>query len=211
MKKTCLFFGAIIWIAVLMPGCGGSSSHDGVKIENQVWMTENLNVEHFKNGDDIPHAEDFGEWIKAGNEGKPAWSYYDNDPSNGEKYGKLYNWYAVNDPRGLCPEGWRVPSKNDYDLIITSEGGLEYPYDYEDLIYDGEAGWNGYLGGWRNGNSTPPGYGRMGSYGYWWTSTADEVNASIAWYFGMYDTMDGLVYTMQEHKDLGFSVRCIKE
>lgn len=71
-----------------------------VKIGDQIWMTRNLNVDKFCNGDPIPETKTNEEWIKAGENGKPAWCYYDNDPANGEKYGKLYNWYAVNDPRG---------------------------------------------------------------------------------------------------------------
>ncbi len=104
---------------------------------SQVWMTKNLNVSTFRNGEAIPHALTLGDWLDAGNERKPAWSYYGNEPSNGEIYGKLYNWYAVNDPRGLCPQGWRIPTKDDYELLITSDGGMEHPYDYEDLIYGG--------------------------------------------------------------------------
>ena len=91
-----------------------SFSVDGASTEitigRQVWMTENLNVDKFRNGDPISHAKTDEEWVKAGENGSPAWSHYDNDPANGEKYGKLYNWYAVNDSRGLAPEGWKIPS-----------------------------------------------------------------------------------------------------
>ena len=72
-----------------------------VTISNQIWQTENLNVDRFRNGDLIPHVESAEEWKKAGNKGQPAWCYYDNDPENGKIYGKLYNWYAVNDRRGI--------------------------------------------------------------------------------------------------------------
>ena len=81
-----------------------------VKIGSQVWATENLNVDRFRNGDPIPQAKTAEEWQNAGNNQQPAWCYYNNDPKNGESYGKLYNWYAVNDRRGLAPQGWHIPS-----------------------------------------------------------------------------------------------------
>ena len=71
-----------------------------VKIGKQEWMVENLNVDRFRNGDLIPEIKSPNEWEKAGKSGKPAWCYFENDDLNGEKYGKLYNWFAVNDLRG---------------------------------------------------------------------------------------------------------------
>lgn len=82
-----------------------------VKIGDQIWMPENLNVDTFRNGDSIHHMQTKEEWDDAAHNEVPAWCYYDFDPSNGEKYGKLYNWHAVNDPRGLAPDGWRVPAE----------------------------------------------------------------------------------------------------
>ena len=70
-----------------------------IKIGKQIWMKLNLDVEVFRNGDPIPHAKTDEEWVKAGEQKKPAWCYYKNAGIYGEKYGKLYNWYAVNDPR----------------------------------------------------------------------------------------------------------------
>jgi uncharacterized protein (TIGR02145 family) len=77
-------------------------------------MTRNLDVERFRNGDLIPHAESNEEWKVAGENGQPAWCYYDNDPENGKKYGKLYNWFTVNDSRGLAPEGWHIPTYEEW-------------------------------------------------------------------------------------------------
>ncbi len=71
----------------------------------QKWTTANLNVSSFANGDSIFEARSAEEWEKAGVDQKPVWCNYDNDPNNGAKYGKLYNWYSVNDPRGLAPKG----------------------------------------------------------------------------------------------------------
>jgi hypothetical protein len=78
---------------------------------------------HFRNGDLIPHIESNEEWKRADENKKPAWCYYDNDPANGPKYGKLYNWYAVSDPRGLCPVGWHVPSEDEWTELTDALGG----------------------------------------------------------------------------------------
>ena len=89
-----------------------------ITIGNQVWMVENLNVEFFQNGDAIPEAQTEKEWYRAFENNEPAWCYYDNNPMNGDKYGKLYNWFAVIDNRGLCPEGWHIPTKVDWDFLM---------------------------------------------------------------------------------------------
>src|SRR5712675_951158 len=100
------------------------NSYKTVRIGTQEWMAENLNVSHFKNGDEIPEAKTNEEWKKASDEHKPAWCNYDNDLMNGKKYGKLYNWYAVNDPRGLTPNGWHVPSNSEcFEHLIKFLGG----------------------------------------------------------------------------------------
>ena len=71
--------------------------YESVRIGNQEWMTRNLDVDRFRNGDLIQQFKSDKEWEKAGENGQPACCYYDNDPENGKKYGKLYNWYAVAD------------------------------------------------------------------------------------------------------------------
>ena len=109
-----------------------------VVIGSQTWMSENLNVSTFRNGDPIPEAKTNEEWKKAGKEGKPAWCYYDNDPKNGAKYGKLYNWYAVNDPRGLAPTGWHVPTKAEWGTLVEQLGN-----DAEKKMKS-QSGWNNW-------------------------------------------------------------------
>ena len=94
-----------------------------VQIGTQTWMVENLNVSTFRNGDSIPQAKNDKEWSMSVESMQPAWCYYDNNPKNGEKYGKLYNWYAVNDPRGLAPAGWHVPGDEEWAKLIDFLGG----------------------------------------------------------------------------------------
>ena len=92
------------------------------KIGSYTWMTANLNVEKFRNGDLIPEAKTPEEWRKANESQSPAWCYLNNDPANGWKYGKLYNWYAVNDFRSLAPEGWHIPTIHEWLNLIEHLG-----------------------------------------------------------------------------------------
>jgi uncharacterized protein (TIGR02145 family) len=97
------------------------SSSSVVKICNQTWMTRNWDGTTFRNGDTIPEVTDDSTWASLTT---PAWCYYDNDPANGAIYGKMYNWYAVNDPRGLAPFGWRVPIEDDINDLLSCLGSL---------------------------------------------------------------------------------------
>jgi uncharacterized protein (TIGR02145 family) len=88
-----------------------------VFIGSQTWMAENLNVDRFRNGDVIPEAKTDEEWKTACCNFQPAWCYYKNDPKNGAKFGKLYNFWAVIDSRGIAPNGWKVPSDDDFNNL----------------------------------------------------------------------------------------------
>lgn len=88
-----------------------------VKIGYQIWMSENLNASAFRNGDLIAEAKTDEEWEKALKENRPAWCYYVNDQNNGLKYGKLYNRFAIIDPRGLAPSGYHIPSESEWDNL----------------------------------------------------------------------------------------------
>jgi uncharacterized protein (TIGR02145 family) len=100
-----------------------------VNIGKQVWMTQNLNVSTFRNGDPIQEAKSAQEWKAAYDNKEPAWCYYDNDPKNGNKYGKLYNYYAVSDPRGVAPTGFHIPSVSEFkELEEYSEYNDKYAY-----------------------------------------------------------------------------------
>ncbi|MBK6504533.1 MAG: fibrobacter succinogenes major paralogous domain-containing protein [Ignavibacteria bacterium] len=142
-----------------------NNKYPSVKIGNQEWMTENLNVDRFQNGDPIPELKGDSKWFKARDEKKPAWCYYDNDPANGKIYGKLYNWYAVNDPRGLAPEGWHVPSDKEWTILIEYLGGKEKKVKFD----DGTSYWY-----------TPTAGGKMKSTGtqYWRSHNEDATNSS---------------------------------
>lgn len=96
-----------------------------IQIGNQEWSTINLNVDKFNNGDIIPEIQTMDEWKTAAINKEPAWCYYDNKPENGVKFGRLYNWYAAIDPRGISPENFRIPNNEDItQLIINLTGGV---------------------------------------------------------------------------------------
>ena len=99
------------------------NNQKSVQIGEQVWMTTNLSVNQFRNGDPIKQAITFTEWKKAGEKNQPAWCYYQNNTTYGSQLGKLYNWYAVNDPRGLAPAGWHVPTDEEWTKLIEQSGG----------------------------------------------------------------------------------------
>ena len=193
---------------------------NSVKIGEQEWMIENLNVDRFRNGvrETIPEAKTDKEWEKAGKEGTPAWCYYNNNPENGEKYGKLYNWYAVNDPNELAPKGWHISSNDEWDRLIDYFDGLDDATNKIKAI-DGwnynrngnnESGFTAIPGGCRvyevsfENNYCP--FHDIGYYGYWWSSTK-YFNISWCWFMGY----NG-IYKSEHHKKInGFSVRCIKD
>ena len=92
-----------------------------IQIGNQIWMTKNLNTSQYKNGDPIPQVQDQTQWQ---NLTTGAWCYYENNTANGRIYGKLYNWYAVNDSRGLAPEGWHIPTIGEFNTLSEFLGGV---------------------------------------------------------------------------------------
>jgi len=94
-----------------------------VKIDKYLISSENLNVSRFNNGDPIPEAKTMQEWRKYGKLKKPAWCYHENNQKNKKKLGKIYNGFAVNDPRGICPKGFHIPTHKEWKGIITSLGG----------------------------------------------------------------------------------------
>ena len=89
--------------------------YDTVVIGTQTWMVENLKTTHYRNGVPIPHLTDSAEWA---NDKTGAYCDYNNSAGNGNIYGHLYNWYAVNNPDSLCPVGWHIPAETDWHVLI---------------------------------------------------------------------------------------------
>jgi uncharacterized protein (TIGR02145 family) len=99
---------------------GFEIAYDEIEIGEQIWMSSNLNVDKFRNGDSIYEAKSSAEWIKANNEKKPAFCYYNFDQKNNHNYSKYYNFYAVIDKRGLAPVSWEIPTLEDYNNLFTT-------------------------------------------------------------------------------------------
>lgn len=184
-----------------------------VKIGTQEWTTENLNVDKFQNGDSIPEAKSFEEWVEARENNQPAWCYYENDSTNGKKFGKLYNWYAVNDPRGLAPKGYCIPSVEEWSTLFDFFGGEKVAgrkmKSTESWIENGNGndslGFNGKAGG---GRGTYANFGKIGEDGIWWCSDGYSGNAN---YHGLNYKIGKISPFDTGPMGCGFSVRCLKE
>ena len=182
-----------------------------VKIGSQVWATENLNVDRFRNGDPIPQAETAEEWQNAGNNQQPAWCYYNNDPKNGEAYGRLYNWYAVNNRRGLAPQGWHIPSDAEWTQLITFLGGasgdkMKSTSGWkENGNGTNTSGFNGLPGGSRGNDGLFDGLGKYGVL-----CSSSEASASYV-FTRVLSAFNVDFNSLFNNKKEGFSVRCVKD
>jgi uncharacterized protein (TIGR02145 family) len=201
-----------------------------IQIGNQVWMCKNLDVDTYRNGEPIRHAETNAEWEDAYNKHEGAWCYYDNDSANGEIYGKLYNWYAVNDPRGLALEGWHVPTDEEWKELEMCLGMSQSEADgvnwrgtdegsklagRADLWADGAlnshanfgtSGFSALPGGMRGDDGA---FGNIGLFGNWWS--ASEYKASYSWIRSMFYNSSILYRTGYGSKEDGLSVRCVRD
>ncbi len=196
-----------------------------IVIGEQEWMAENLKTSSYRDRSDIAHVPEGGEWrsLVSG-----AWSYYDNDSSNDPVYGKLYNWYAVVDNRGLCPSGWRVPDDADWMVLemylgmsqaeangngwrggAQNTGGKlkKTGLDHWQLPNTGatnESGFSGLPGGFRDNEST---FANLNRYGFWWSSA--EENENNGWR-RVLRLFSGEINRSDFDKREGYSVRCIR-
>jgi uncharacterized protein (TIGR02145 family) len=182
-----------------------------VKIGNQVWMAENLNVDHYRNGDPIPEVKDGNQWSKL-NSG--AWCYYDNDIANGKVYGKLYNWFAVADPRGLCPTGWHMASDAEWTTLENYLGGKGVSggklksttmWKSPNFGATSSSGFKAVPCGARYDDGTCL---YLSTFGYWWSCTEYGTTYAINRELN-YNSID--VNRSSVNKHFGFSVRCIKD
>jgi uncharacterized protein (TIGR02145 family) len=213
MKKILILFTLIITCF----SCQTPPQINSVVIGSQEWTSENLDVETFKNGDLIPHAITNEEWLLATENKQPAWCYYNNNPTTGATYGKLYNWYAVNDPRGLAPDGWHIPSEFEWMELFNYLGGesiaggkmkstgTQY-WLSPNTNGTNQSGFSGLPGGYRTNYAS---FENLGNLGYWWSSTEYQPDS-----YSLASTLTfdiGGTYLYFHQKSFGFSVRCIKD
>ncbi len=211
------------------PFCGTVTDIDGntyqaVKICNQWWMAENLKVTHYRNGDAIPNVTDDPTW---GGLTTGAYCEYNNDANNVATYGRLYNWYSVNDSRNIAPAGWHVPTDAEWKQLEmclgmsqaqadatgwrgTTEGGKmkeagTVHWASPNTGATNESGFSGLPGGYRSEDGT---YGYIGYVALIWSST--EYSSYDAWYRYL-DYGYSVVGRFSYYKKCGFSVRCVKD
>jgi uncharacterized protein (TIGR02145 family) len=188
-----------------------------VMIGDQEWQTKNLDVDRFRNGELIPHAITDEEWKAAGEKGEPAWCYYDNNTENGRLYGKQYNWYAVNDARGLAPQGSHIPTDNEWTTLTNYLGGLEVAGGK--MKTTGTAYWSSPNEGASNDSgfsALPGGYrGSDGSFfnirgsAFFWS--AAEYDNGLAWFRDLYANSSVVDRGNYYYKSVGASVRCLRD
>ena len=216
-KRTTLFLVFLLssfCLLISQKSYSQVSDYDGnvyktVIIGNQEWMSENLRVEHYRNGDLIPRVEDIEEWklLKTG-----SWCYYQNKPENGDKFGKLYSWYAVNDKRGLAPKGWHIPSDEEWSELIEYLGGEDIAGIKLKEInswkrYSGETNESGFSAlpggvGLNNGYISQPGWDT-----FFWSTT--ECDNKKAWFRSMFTEWKD-VSRNSTNKMFEMSIRCVR-
>jgi uncharacterized protein (TIGR02145 family) len=209
------------------------NTYKTIVIGTQEWMAENLNTSIYRNGDAIPTGLSNSQWSSTT---QGAWAYYNNDASYVCPYGKLYNWYAYVDARGLCPTGWHVPSDGEWNLLVkyldpgadttcdgcaqstiagaimksagTIEGGDGY-WLYWNPSVEGtnSSGFSALPGGYRY---TAGDYINMGYVGYWWSST--QFDSDNPWYRSLGSSTTG-VYRINSNAttQVGCGVRCLRD
>ncbi|MFA4907162.1 MAG: FISUMP domain-containing protein [archaeon] len=187
------------------------NTYQTVKIGNQWWMAENLKVTHYRNGEAIPNVTDNTAWtgLTSG-----AYCDYDNNATNADTYGRLYNWYAVDDSRNIAPTGWHVPTDAEWQTLVDYLGGdavaggkmkeMGTTHWYSpNTGATNESGFSALPGGCRGDSGTDY---DVGHHGTWWSAT--ERDSDSAWYRSLsYNNSD--VYRYYYREQNGFSVRCV--
>jgi uncharacterized protein (TIGR02145 family) len=216
------YYSGTYWVGLTSTGPGGNSpsicidnegnAYPTFTIGTQTWMAENLHVTHYRNGDAIPEVTDPSAW---GALSTGAYCWYHNIKNAWEKYGAYYNWYAVNDSRGLCPQGWHVPTEAEWTTLTTYLGGtlvaggkmksVSALWNSPNTDAANNSGFSGLPGGyrWYNGD-----FADNGNIGGWWTS--NEYNEYQAWLRKLYYDGHDVLRTHESNK-MGFSVRCLKD
>lgn len=190
------------------------------KIGNQWWMAENLKATRYQNGDSIPNVTDNDEWIELIS---GAYCNYANDTTIVSTYGRLYNWYAVDDGRKIAPEGWHVATDEEWQILVDNLGGQDVAggkmkssgtiESGDGLWYSpnsgatNESGFTALPGGYRDHLGT---FFNIGNSAQFWSST--ESNSSIVWHCALYNSSsDFFSSSIYDGQVIGFSVRCVRD
>ncbi|MEJ6979479.1 fibrobacter succinogenes major paralogous domain-containing protein [Pedobacter sp. P351] len=189
------------------------NTYSTVKIGNQVWMAENLKVSKFKNDNPIRQLNNNKTW---GTTTDAACCWYDNDAGKVEPYGRLYNWFAINDARGLAPEGWHIPTEKEIEELITylkSDTSAAAKLKITGTEYwlppnkgaNNSSGFSALPGGYRDEDGE---FHTLRANGYWWTET--RTYEMFSWSERIWEGFADVDRDKKYYK-FGFSVRCIKD
>jgi uncharacterized protein (TIGR02145 family) len=201
------------------------NTYKTIKIGTQVWMAENLKVTKFRNGDNISLVSDRNVWYNLTPLKSPAYCHSNNDLNTATVYGRLYNWYAVKDSRGLAPAGWHVPSLDEYLTLMSFLGGK--PVAGGKMKEAGTAHWldpnqadnsSGFTALFvetrtSDGNFWGEIVSLRENNAYWWTSTVipDNINPDLRAYWMHLYNKAATGYTNGGFQNHGLSVRCVKD
>ena len=214
MKKLIrVQFCIAIFLALIVPFSVFAQTSGDVKIGKQIWMSKNLDVSTYRNGEQIPQAKDAAQWRYASTNKIPAWCYYEFNERNGKAYGKLYNWFAVSDSRGLAPNGYHIPSDAEWTILTDFLGGSDIAGKKmkskdgwsDNGNGDNSSGFNGLPGGYCNNFGN---FNLISKNGKFWSYSV--YNTYNAWYRSLYNYYTK-VNRYNDDKNNGFSVRCLRD
>jgi uncharacterized protein (TIGR02145 family) len=189
------------------------SEYKTIRIGNQEWMAENLNTSRYLNGDPIQEVSDPSEWISAS---AGAFCWYNNDSTEFNcPGGRLYNWYSVSDPRGLCPFDWHIPSDEEWTILTNYLGGDQIAggklksttTEYWQIPNVDSTNGSGFSGLGMGGRSDNGSFILFSQYGLWWTSNGSGTEALTRYLLNDSNS----IIRVSDSKTGGLSVRCIKD
>jgi uncharacterized protein (TIGR02145 family) len=223
LADSCKKSDSIPYLPATATDADGNVYHE-VAIGPQIWMAENLKTTKYRNGDPIPNVADGTAWEKLTS---GAYCYYKNDTANIRTFGMLYNWYAVNDSRNIAPAGWHVATDAEWSAMrswlggeLVAGGKLKSrgtftivdanltPTPYWETPNTGASnavGFTALPGGYRYYGAV---FNSVAYAGYWWSSTAFDSGTAWCRYIS---NGSAEIFSSHIDKELGFSVRCIKD
>jgi uncharacterized protein (TIGR02145 family) len=235
--RNLLTFAVIAAILLALAGCKADKNLDVIKdidgniygvitIGKQKWLQQNLKVTHYSNGDSIINITDSTTWASnvSPNPAVPAYCNYNNVDTNARQFGRLYNWYAVNDPRQICPAGWHVPGDTEWhtlalaldpnalwafnDAESNTAGGMLKSITLWNTPNTGATNSQGFTGLPAGVREKDGQFFRIDLIADFWSSTATDTLQN-AWLRALF-WEDAQLHRFTDAEAAGYSVRCIK-
>lgn len=186
------------------------NAYKTLQLDNQFWTASNLMTTLFSNGDPIRQVKSAGEWFQATKNGTPVFAWFNYDESNKELYGAYYNWYAVNDSRGLAPDNWMVVPNKQFRILsrkvnYNANHLKQREYWAELPTIFNSTGFSAKPGGLIRIDGE---FASAGEEAYFWTST--EKNSADAMHVEITNQFNSIRHSYLP-KELGMSVRLFKK